>query len=263
MKVLFVFVLAFLIAGAAPAAVKIEPVEYKSGGVTMNGWIAYDDAQQGKRPGVLVVHEWWGLNQYVQNRAKMLAEMGYTAMAIDMYGGGKQTTHPAEAQKFTEEVMSNMDAARGRFIDGMKTLQAHKTVDPERIAAIGYCFGGGVVLEMARRGTPGLDAVVSFHGSVSTENPAKPGEVKAKILVAHGTADDFMKPEELTKFEDEMKAAKADYKIIQYPNAKHSFTNPEADEMGKKAKIPIAYNAEADKKSWADMTAFLKAALQK
>jgi dienelactone hydrolase len=135
-------------------------------------------------------------------------------------------------------------------------------VDPQRIAAIGYCFGGGVVLEMARRGAD-LDAVVSFHGSVSTENPAKPGEVKAKILVAHGAADEFMKPEELTKFEEEMKAAKADYKIIQYPNAKHSFTNPDADEMGKKANIPIAYNAEADKKSWADMTAFLKSAFQK
>jgi dienelactone hydrolase len=261
MKLILRVLIAICIAATLEAAVKIEPVAYKAGNVTMNGYIAYDDAKDGKRPGVLVVHEWWGLNQYAQNRAKMLAELGYTALAVDMFGGGKQTTHPADAQKFTQEVMSSMDVAKSRFEAGLQTLKSHKTVDPERIAAIGYCFGGGLVLEMARQGVD-LDAVVSFHGGVSTPNPAKPGAVKAKVMVAHGEADEFMKPEDLTKFEEEMKNAKVDYKIIRYPNAKHSFTNPEADEMAKKANIPIGYNAEADKKSWADMTQFLKEAFQ-
>ena len=261
MKIALGILLSLLFVAVTEAAVKVEPVEYKSGNVTMKGYIAYDDAKQGKRPGVLVVHEWWGLNQYAQTRAKMLGELGYTAMAIDMFGEGKTTTHPADAQKFTEEVGSNMAVAKARFEAALETLKSHKTVDPEKIAAIGYCFGGGVVLEMARQGVD-LDGVVSFHGSVSTKTPAKPGQVKAKVFVAHGAADEFMKPEDLVKFEEEMKNAKVDYKIIQYPNAKHSFTNPEADAMGKKANIPIAYDAAADKKSWADMIEFLKRAFQ-
>jgi dienelactone hydrolase len=244
-----------LLAWNAEAAVQIEPVEYKAGNVTLKGHIAYDDAKQGKRPGVLVVHEWWGLNDYAMNRAKMLAELGYTGMAIDMYGDGKTTTHPEDAQKFTQEVISNAENAKQRFVAAMEVLKKHKSVDPERIAAIGYCFGGAVVLEIAREGLD-LDGVVSFHGSLGTKSPAKPGVVKAKVLVAHGAADSFVSPQELSGFEQEMKNAKVDYRLIQYPDAKHSFTNPAADDMAKTAKIDIAYNAEADKKSWEDMKAF-------
>ena len=258
MKVALMLLIA-LIPFVVEAAIKTEPVDYSAGGVTMKGYLAYDDAVKGKRPGVLVVHEWWGHNDYTRKRARMLAELGYTALAVDMFGDGKQTAHPADAQKFTQEVLSNMETAKARFLASLETLKAHKTVDPQRIAAIGYCFGGGLVLEMARAGVD-LDAVVSFHGSLDTKNPAKPGVVKAKILVAHGAADEFISPEVLKQFEQEMKNAKVDYRFIAYPNAKHSFTNPEADEMGKKAKIPIAYNAEADRKSWEDMKKFLKEA---
>jgi dienelactone hydrolase len=256
MKLLWVLLIA-LIPLVADAAIKTEPVDYSAGGVTMKGYIAYDDAKQDKRPGVLVVHEWWGHNEYVRKRARMLAELGYTALAVDMYGDGKQTAHPADAGKFTQEVLSNMETAKARFNAALETLKAHKTVDRQRIAAIGYCFGGGLVLEMARAGLD-LDGVVSFHGSLDTKTPAKPGQVKAKVLVAHGAADEFVSPEGLKQFEQEMKNAKVDYKLIVYPNAKHSFTNSDADEMGKKAKIPIAYNAEADRKSWEDMKKFLK-----
>ncbi len=246
-----------LFAFVAEAAVQVEPVEYKSGNVILKGHIAYDDTKQGKRPGVLVVHEWWGLNDYALRRAKMLAELGYTGMAIDMYGDGKTTTHPADAQKFTQEVMSNADTAKARFLAAMEVLKRHKTVDPQRTAAIGYCFGGGVVLEMARQGVD-LKGVASFHGSFGTKTPAKPGTVKAKVLILHGAADEFAAPGDIPKFEEEMKSAKVDYRILTYPNAKHSFTNPDADELGKKGNIPIQYNAEADKKSWEEMKKFLK-----
>jgi dienelactone hydrolase len=256
MKLLLVLLIA-LIPFAVDAAIKTEPVDYSSGGVTMKGYIAYDDVKQGKRPGVLVVHEWWGHNEYVRKRARMLAELGYTALAVDMFGEGKQTTHPAEAGKFTQEVLSNMETAKARFLAALEKLKAHKTVDAQRIAAIGYCFGGGLVLEMARAGLD-LDGVVSFHGSLDTKNPATPGAVKAKVLVAHGAADEFVKPEVIKQFEQEMKNAKVDYRLIVYPNSKHSFTNPEADATAKRANIPVGYNAEADRKSWEDMKKFFK-----
>ena len=246
-----------LVTWNAEAAIKVEPVEYTAGNITMKGHIAYDDAKQGKRPGVLVVHEWWGVNDYAIKRARMLAELGYTGMAIDMFGGGRNTTHPADAQKFTEEVISNAESAKDRFVSALEILKKHKTVDPDRIAAIGYCFGGAVVLEMARQGID-LDGVVSFHGSLGTKSPAKPGVVKAKVLVLHGAADEFVSPQELSGFEQEMKGAGVDYKLLTYPGAKHSFTNPAADEIGKHSKMPLAYHAEADKKSWEDMKAFLK-----
>jgi dienelactone hydrolase len=256
MKVLGLLLIA-LIPFVAHAAIKTDPVDYSSGGVTMKGYIAYDDAKQDKRPGVLVVHEWWGHNEYVRKRARMLAELGYTALAVDMYGDGKQTTHPAEAEKFTQEVLSNMKTAKARFMAALETLKAHKTVDPQRIAAIGYCFGGGLVLEMARAGVD-LDGVVSFHGSLDTKTPAKPGAVKAKVLAAHGAADEFVSPEVLKQFEQEMKNAKVDYKVIVHPNSKHSFTDPDADATAKRANIPVGYNAEADRKSWEDMKKFFK-----
>jgi dienelactone hydrolase len=178
-------------------------------------------------------------------------------MAIDMYGNGKTTMHPAEAGKFTEEVMKNMDGAKKRFLGAMDILKKHPTVDPEKIGAIGYCFGGSVVLEMARQGLD-LDGVASFHGGLDLKTPAKSGAIKAKILVCHGADDKFISSEQVAKFQKEMNDAGADMQFISYPGALHGFTNPGATELGKKNNIPIAYNADADKKSWEDMKAFFK-----
>jgi dienelactone hydrolase len=244
-----------LTAGVGRAAVKGEPVDYKADGVTLKGYLAYDDEVEGKRPGVLVVHEWWGHNAYARKRAEMLAGLGYTAFALDMYGEGKQAEHPKDAMKFATEVMQNLDVARKRFLAALEVLKNHETTDPERTAAIGYCFGGGVVLQMARDGVD-LDGVVSFHGSLATSDPAEPGEVKAKILVCHGGADQFSTPEQIESFKKEMDAAGADYTFKVYEGAKHSFTNPDADEFAKEFGLPLGYDEKADKASWAEMQEF-------
>jgi dienelactone hydrolase len=242
---------------SAQAAVKGEEVQYKAGDTVLKGYLAYDDAVKGKRPGVLVVHEWWGHNEYARMRARMLAELGYTALAVDMYGDGKQATHPDDAGKFSGEVKKNMPMAKARFDAARNLLKKHATVDGKRLAAIGYCFGGGIVLEMARAGEP-LKGVVSFHGSLNTDHPAKAGKMKVRMLVLTGEADPFVPPEQVEAFKKEMNAAKASYKVIAYPGAKHAFTNKEADQYGQKFNLPLAYNAEADQKSWAEMQAFLK-----
>ena len=241
----------------AHCAIIGEPVVYTSGDVAMQGYLAYDDTISEKRPGILVVHEWWGLNEYTRERARMLAQLGYTALAVDMYGEGKQADHPDDAGKFATAVRQNLPAAMQRFSAAMDILQKHPTVDPEHTAAIGYCFGGGIVIEMARQGLD-LDAVVSFHGSLATEHPAAPGKVKARILVCNGADDTLISPEQIQAFHREMEAAGVDYKFISYPGAKHSFTNPGADIYAEKFNMPIGYNAEADKKSWQDMQDFLK-----
>ncbi|HID82272.1 MAG TPA: dienelactone hydrolase family protein [Thiotrichales bacterium] len=233
-----------------------EEVSYEAGDVTLKGYLAYDANIKGKRPGVLVVHEWWGHNDYVRNRARMLAEMGYTALAIDMYGDGKSAQHPADAKKFMMEVMSNMQAGKARFLAAQRLLQDHATTDADKIAAIGYCFGGGIVLNMARMGLD-LDGVASFHGSLSTKMPAQPGDIKAKILVLHGGSDPFVTAEQVEAFKKEMADAKADMKLIVYPDAVHAFTNPGATAMGKEFDLPLAYNEDADKKSWGELEKFL------
>ncbi len=234
-----------------------ETVEYKADGTALKGYIAYDDSIKGKRPGVLVVHEWWGLNDYVRKRADMLAGLGYTALAVDMYGDGKNSEHPEDAQKFVTEVMNNMGIGEKRFNAALALLKQQKTVNPEEIAAIGYCFGGAVVLHMARTGAD-LDGVVSFHGNLSPMSDASPDTVKTKILVFTGGDDTFVPEEQVDAFKREMDAAHADYEIVVYPGAKHSFTNPDADRLGQENNLPIAYNKEADVKSWAQMKEFLK-----
>lgn len=256
-----IFLTMMSIAGTVFAKIVGEEVEYQGGGVTMKGYLAYDDAVKGKRPGVLVVHEWWGHNEHARNSARKLAELGYTALAVDMYGDGKTAEHPKDAGAFAGEVKKNMDVASARFEAAKKLLSEHKTTDGSRIAAIGYCFGGGIVLEMARRGMD-LDAVVSFHGSLGTQSPAQPGKVKAKMLVCNGEADPFVKPEQITAFKQEMKNANVDFEFKSYPDAKHAFTNPAATENGKKFELPLAYNEAADKQSWEDMKAFLKQAFK-
>jgi dienelactone hydrolase len=241
----------------ASAKVVGKTVEYSAQGVTLKGYLAYDEAIKGTRPGVLVVHEWWGLNNYAKKRADMLAGLGYTALALDMYGEGKTAAHPDDAGKFSSAVMKDFPVAKARFFAAEDYLKKQTTVDPSRIAAIGYCFGGGVVLNMAAQGAD-LKGVASFHGSLSLIQPPKPGEVKAKILVCHGGSDKFATPEQIEQFQNELKAAGADYRFIVYPGAMHSFTNPEATALGKKFNLPLAYNEKADKESWAELQKFLK-----
>ncbi len=238
-----------------------EEVSYQANGTTLKGYLAYDKAVKGKRPGVLVVHEWWGHNEYARKRADMLAELGYVALAVDMYGAGKQASHPEDAQKFSSEIANNMALGRQRFEAAMELLKKQPTTNGSDIAAIGYCFGGAVVLQMAREGLD-LDAVVSFHGSLGTTQPAQPGVVKAKILVAHGGADPFIKPEQITGFFAEMNQAEADYRFIAYSGAQHSFTNPDADVFGVKFNLPLKYNKQADQESWQAMQAHLEKAFK-
>jgi dienelactone hydrolase len=237
--------------GAAHAAVKLEPVEYKQGDVTLKGQLAYDDAAKDKRPGVIVVHEWWGLNDYAKKRATMLAEAGYVALAVDMYGDGKTTVHPEDAGAWATAVRANAKTGMDRFMAGYNLLKSNPHVDPAHISAIGYCFGGGVVLTAALSGAP-LDAVVSFHGSLPTD-PAT-GKVTARILACHGAADPFSTPEQVAGFMKVVTDAGADWQFVFYANAKHSFTNPNAGSYG----MPqLEYNANADKRSWAAMLNFL------
>ena len=264
LRKLLVFTLVLGIVGVAAAEPKVvgKNVEYSAQGVVMKGYLAYDEAAKGKRPGVLVVHEWWGLNDYARKRARMVAELGYTALAVDMYGDGKQAMHPDDAKKFSSELMKNFDDAKARFMAAMEFLKQQASVDPTRIAAIGYCMGGGVVLNMARQGVD-LKGVASFHGSLAPVKPAQPGSVKAKVLVLHGGDDKFIPPEQIEALKQEMKSAGVDFQFISYPGAVHSFTNPEADELGKKYNMPIAYNAQADKKSWDELKKFLNTIFKK
>ncbi|NNG46018.1 MAG: dienelactone hydrolase family protein [Deltaproteobacteria bacterium] len=242
---------------SAHGDIRGEPVQYVAGDTTMKGYLAYDNGFSGKRPGILVVHEWWGHNEYARKRARMLAGLGYVALAVDMYGEGKQARHPDDAGKFSGEIRKNMSLGRERFLAARKVLQEHKFTDPKRIGAIGYCFGGSVVLQMARDGMD-LAGVASFHGGLTTEAPAKPGSVKAKILVLNGADDKLIKPEQIEAFKKEMKTAGADFRFLSYPGAAHSFTNPDADDYARKFNIPLGYNADADKKSWTEMETFFK-----
>jgi dienelactone hydrolase len=259
MKILLVSAFAVvLLASALQGSIKSEEISYSEGGTTFKGFLAWDDSISGKRPGVLVVHEWWGLNDYARGRAKQLAELGYAALAVDMFGDGKVADHPKDAGAFAGSVMKDPQVALARFRAAMEALKSQPTVDPDKIAAIGYCMGGAIVLNAARQGFD-LDAVASFHGSLGGLMPIK-GPIKAKVLVCHGADDSFIPPEAVEAFNKEMEDADVDFKFISYPGAKHGFTNPAADEAGKKFQINIAYNAEADTESWNELKAFLHAA---
>ena len=243
-------------ANAAQAAVQGTDVSYEANGKTLKGYIAYDDAFKSKRPGVLVVHEWWGQNEYARKRARMLAELGYTALAVDMYGDGKVVDNPDDAGKLATEVSKDMTMAKARFDAGMQLLRKQETVDANEIAAFGYCFGGGVVLNMARMGED-LKGVASFHGGLGTDHPAQPGKIKARIISFSGEADPMIAADKVAGFKKEMESAGANYRVVTYSGAKHAFTNPDADELGKKFKLPIAYDAAADKDSWEQAKKFL------
>jgi dienelactone hydrolase len=240
---------------AEAAGIQEEDVNYEAGGVSLKGFLAYDAGIEGRRPGVLVVHEWWGQNDYARSRARMLAEMGYSALAVDMYGDGKTADHPDDAAKFSSEVMANRESGEARFRAALELLKAQPQTDPERIAAIGYCFGGAVVLHMARIGED-LDGVASFHGNLSSMHTPEPGSVKAKILVCHGAADSFIPQAQIDAFKSEMDAAGADYTFVAYDGAKHSFTNKDADSFAERFGLDLAYDETADRESWAAMKAF-------
>jgi dienelactone hydrolase len=256
-KLAMAFLMAFIGLASAQAAIKGDVVEYKAGDTVLRGYLVYDDAVTGKRPGVLVVHEWWGHNKHARNSARKLAEAGYVALALDMYGDGKQANHPDQAGKFSGEVGKNLPLMKSRFEAGMKLLEKQSRVDARRLAAIGYCFGGSVVLEMARAGE-NLRGVASFHGGLATEHPAQRGKVKARVLVMNGAEDPFVPAEQIVAFKKEMENAKVDYKFVNYPGAKHAFTNPDADANAAKFEMPLAYNARADQESWAELQLFLK-----
>jgi dienelactone hydrolase len=251
MRSLLTLSLAAVLAAPAAAEVKTKEVTYTHDGKTFRGYLAWDDAATGKRPGVLVLHEWWGLEEYEKGRAKQLAELGYVAFAADMYGEGKVVNHPDDARKMATELRENVEIWRGRAQAALDVLKKDERVDAQKLAAIGYCFGGSTALQLAYTGAD-LDAVVTFHSSLPTPTPEQARAIKGRILVCHGADDKFIPEESIQKFKDALDAAKVNYRIETYPGAVHSFTVPTADER----KVPgLAYNAEADKKSWASMKA--------
>lgn len=254
---IIVCIISLLIAFNAHAEIITKEISYQQGDTVMKGLVAYDDSIKEKRPGILVVHEWWGHNDYARKRARMLAELGYTALAVDMYGDGKTADHPEDAGKFSGAVGGNLPLAKARFDAAIEELKHQSSVDPDKLAAIGYCFGGGIVINMARMGTD-LDGVVSFHGSIATKSPAKEGDIKTRIRAFNGASDPFVTAEQIEAFEAEMNNAAVDYKLVNYPGAKHSFTNPDADSYGKKFNLPLEYNKKADEDSWQAMQAFFK-----
>ena len=241
--------LSLLLVFDSVADIVTREVSYMQGDTVMKGFVAYDDEIETVRPGILVIHEWWGHNAYARKRARMLAELGYTALAVDMYGDGQTADHPEDAGKFSSAVGGNLPLAKARYEAALETLKQQPGVEADKIAAIGYCFGGGILLNMARMGTD-IDGIVSYHGSLATASPAQKDDIKTRIRVFNGADDPFVKPEQIEAFKKEMESAGADYKLVNYPGAVHSFTNPDADAYGKKFNLPLAYNEKADKDSW-------------
>lgn len=246
-----------IIFAATPAQAKLvtKDITYKDGDTALSGYYAYDDAAKAPMPGVLVVHEWWGNNDYSKRRAEQLAELGYAAFALDMYGTGKTAANPDEAGKLSKPFYDDRSLMLRRAQAGLKTLTEQPEVDKSRLGVIGYCFGGSVALEMARRGEE-VKGVVSFHGNLSSPEAAEPGRVKAQVLALNGGDDKFVPQEQRDNFAKEMTAAGVTYRIVDYPGATHAFTNPAATETGKKFNLPIEYNESADKQSWDEMKKF-------
>lgn len=240
----------------APGAAGIQSreISYQQGGTTFQGYVAWDSARSGPRPGVIVVHEWWGHNEHARNAARKLARAGYVALALDMYGKGKVTAHPDTAERFMMEALGNAPAINARFAAALAQLKADPHVDSTRIAAIGYCFGGMVVLSLARAGAD-LDAVASFHGAIPPAAPIAPGSVKARVLILTGGADPMVPQQVVDSFVTAMKGAGANIGVAVYGHAKHSFTNPRADSVGMAA---LKYDAEADRDSWQELLRMLR-----
>jgi len=240
--------------GSLPPNIKEENVSYSVDGTTFKGFITYDDNLKGRRPAVLIVHEWWGLNDYTKMRARKLAELGYIAMAADVFGNGKIASNPTEAQDFTAPFYKDPTLAKSILDAALKKLKEYSQTDPDNVAAIGYCFGGYVVLNYAKLGAD-LKGVVSFHGGLGGV-PVDKKLLKAQVLVCHGASDKFVSQKDAENFKHKLDSIGADNTLKVYANATHAFTNPDATAIGKKFNMPIEYNAEADRDSWNDMKMF-------
>jgi dienelactone hydrolase len=239
---------------SATVKIRSENINYSFDTSNFKGFIAYDENKQGRRPVVLVVHEWWGLDDYIRQRTSQLAEMGYLAMAVDMYGDGENADNPGDALKMATPFYVNPSLVKIRMDAALAKVRSYSQADTANVAAIGYCFGGYVVLNAAKLGSA-LKGVVSFHGGLAGA-PVNKDLLKAKVLVAHGGSDPMVPEAEVAAFKKSMDSIGADYTFKVYPNATHAFTNPNATETGKKFSIPIAYNGAADSASWNDMKVF-------
>jgi dienelactone hydrolase len=244
-----VLAVVLVVAASARAAVQTKTISYKHGNLDCQGFLAWDDAIQGQRPGVLVVHEWWGLNDYAKQRAEQLAKLGYVAFAADMYGEGKATTHPNEAMAMVNKVRNNVQDWRKRAEDALEVLKSQPQCDKSNLAAIGYCFGGSTVQQLAYSGAD-LKAVASFHGSPVTPKADDVKQIKAFILICHGADDSFIPATAIKSMRDALDQGGAKYEFISYPGAKHSFTVPDADTHGNPG---MKYDKTADEASWKRM----------
>ncbi|HZE86030.1 MAG TPA: dienelactone hydrolase family protein [Puia sp.] len=243
-------------AAAAPGSgLKEETITYQGDSATMNGYLVYEDSITKRQPVVLVVPEWWGLVDYPKERARQLAKLGYVALAIDMFGDGKTFDNPDSAKKYAMPFYYHPEKAKARIDAAIAKIKTYGMVDTTNIAAIGYCFGGGMVLNVARLGED-LKGVVSFHGTL-LGTPARKDLLKASILVCHGNADKFVLPQEVAQFKKQMDSIGAMYSFVGYDSATHAFTNPNSTATGQKFNMPIAYNAKADTASWNEMKGFL------
>lgn len=257
LSLLLVSTFQFMQAQTRKTSVTGEEVSYKSAdGTTLKGYVAFDENKKGKRPAIIVIPEWWGNNDYARFRADKLAQLGYVAIAADMYGNGKLGETPKEAGELAGPFYSNPSLAKERIEAAVAKIKEYAETDATQMACIGFCFGGSMSLNAAKLGMD-FKGVVSFHGGLAGV-PAEAGVTKAKILVCHGAADKFVPDAEIKSFRDNLDANKVTYSFISYPDATHAFTNPDATATGKKFSMPIEYNAAADKKSWEDMKAFFK-----
>ena len=236
------------------AKIQIQPIPYTYGEVELEGVLAWDDSIAGKRPGILVVHEWWGLNEYARKRAEQLAELGYVAFAVDMYGKGKVTDHGEQASQWAKEVTTNLPLWYGRALQGLKVLEAHPQVNTQKMAAIGYCFGGATVMQLVYGDAP-VKGVVSFHGSLPLPPASQPIKSDAEILIAHGGADPFLTADHIQQFQTALDQSGLDWQMVIYGGAQHSFTNPSANQYGMKG---VQYQEQADRRSWNQMRPFFE-----
>ncbi len=252
-KIILIIIMMLFIGVAAEAKLISDAVTYEHEGTILEGYLSYDDTLEGKLPGILVVHEWWGLNDFVRSRVDKLAELGYVAFALDMYGKGIFTKDPSEAKELAGHLRGK-PIMRQRALAGLNILKNNDRVDISRIAAIGYCFGGTTVLELAYSGAD-IAGVVSFHGGLTAAKPEDYSRIRAKILICHGAEDTFISPDEIKAFHEGMRQSNADWQMISFGGAVHSFTNPEAGQSGIQG---VAYHPKADERSWKYMQIFFK-----
>ena len=252
MKFLF-FILLTAVTFTSHAAVQSKTITYSDDDTRLTGYLYWDDTFKGKRPGIMVVHEWWGLNNYAKKRAKMLAELGYISFAADMYGDGHVTNKASQAKEWMQEVTADIEGWNDRAVLGLKQLNASGLVDGDKLAAIGYCFGGSTILQMSYANAP-IKGVVAFHSGLPAAPVEAHGKIKPEILVLHGQADSFVAPEVVTNFRNKLEEAKADWEMNTYGGARHGYTNPDAGTFGI---ANLEYNQSADRRSWARMQGFL------